>query len=107
MRGKIAGITIHLWKVQYRLLLLKKAVETTILYANKDSKEALLGADNSNANEEKRGFINVLQTERFVEGIRNAGYIDLSGKSDKEIKEEIEKKYGKMQCHDMMLRVKG
>ena len=38
----------------------------------------------------KKEGLDILQTERFVEGIRNAGYIDLSGKNDKEIKQEIE-----------------
>ena len=35
--------------------------------------------------------------ERFFESIEKAGITSY----------EIEKKYGKMQCHDMMLRVKG
>jgi filamentous hemagglutinin len=52
----------------------------------------MLGNDNGNG--QKRGFLDVLQTERIQEGFRNAGYIDLTGKTDTQIEQEIKDKYG-------------
>ena len=73
---------------------MKEVIQTTLMYSDADNRALLLAGDSANPDKEKRSFIDVLQTERFQEGIRNAGYIDLSGKSDKEIKEVMQNKYG-------------
>ena len=61
---------------------MKKVVETTLdLAFNNDSKD------------QKKGFIDVLQTERFQEGLRNLGYIQAEGETTKELEEKIENAY--------------
>ena len=63
-------------------MLWKKLVETTLdLAFNDDSKD------------QKKGFIDVLQTERFQEGLRNLGYVQAEGETTKELEEKIENAY--------------
>ena len=50
-------------------------------------------AFNDDSKDQKKGFIDVLQTERFQEGLRNLGYVQAEGETTKELEEKIENAY--------------